>query len=564
MHASCTAVRVSIGCFVVAWLSGCSPGFEVASNLSQTDAASLSFTASRCSTSSTLDRSPLRLVSNFEYDNIVGDVFQIQKKISLEAKFDVLSPGVSGFSNTSVTSEANSPQITDLMVEKHFLAAGLVADEVIANKAKPGSAFSQFAACAANSNAPSASCLDSIVRKLGLRTWRRPLTEDEAGRLRALLAGGTSFDAGFRDLIRALLASPNFFAVSFHLKANPSTPQSFVLSDYQMASRLSFFLWQSVPDEELLNLAAAGALSKSISEQIDRMLKDPKAKRIASVLTEEWLELNRIQNAGLEIDAATLSSMLAESRYLFEDIISSDTSFLNAVSADYSFLNKTLADYYGVQFVGGDPSSFIKTSLASTPRRGILNQAAFLIATAGSPAETHPVLRGKTVVNKIACVEIPPPPADVDTSLPTTLPENSTPKELMAVHTSNTQCAACHKAIDPHGLPLETFDSFGKWRTTYAELGGRTIDQSGQFANGRSFNTTSEFMSELASSQDVRTCLVRQVMSLGIARGAGSRDDRCVSSEVGETTVNPGSSFSDMIKAIAMSRQFRTQTTEAP
>lgn len=525
-----------------------------------------------CSTPFAPERTPLRLLSNLEYDSIAADIFLSKRKPSLDTKFDVPALGSSGFSNTSMTSETSSPPISDLTVEKYWTAAGALANEVIANKSQSGSAYSALASCAVGVSSVTDTCYNSILRNVTLKVWRRPVSEtstnNEFSRLMPILKSGGSFDVGFRDFLKALLISPNFLVVSFTPGTTVSTTsQVFTLNNYQLASRLSFFLWQSAPDDTLLGLAANGTLSNTttLQSQVLRMLKDPKGKRFASVMTNEWIGANQILGLGLTtVDTATLNSMVAETQFMFEDIVNTDSSFLNSISANYSFLNKVLADYYKVPFNGAVSTQFYKTSLDSTPRRGVLNQAAFLIATSGAPNQTHPVSRGKIIARKIACYDIAPPPANLDTSLPANIPANSTPAEILAIHTQRAQCAGCHNSIDPHGLPLETFDSRGIWRTNYLDIGGRSIDQSGKLPSGETFSSTQEFMSTLINSSNVRSCLVRNVMAAGLARKVASLNDQCNATQISELSMNTNSKLSDLISNIVISRQFRMQTTETP
>jgi hypothetical protein len=523
-----------------------------------------------CNAKALPGRAPLRLLSNSEYDNIAADIFQSKTNPSIDAKFVLSAPGTSGFTNTNITSEPSAPDIDGIMVEKFWTAAGEIANEVIANKSQTGSFYSKTTSCASSSSIAE-SCYDTIVREVTLKVWRRPVSEsaanNEFARLKAILKKGSSFDVGFKDFLKALLVSPNFLVVSWKPAAAMGAGQAFNLDAYQLASRLSFFLWQSAPDDQLLSLAKSGKLgeTETLQNQVLRMLKDIKGKRFASVMTEEWLEVNNILGLGLTIiDNATLNAMIYETRLMFEDIVTNDLSFLNLLSADYSYMNKALADYYGVAFSGSDPSRFYKTSLASTSRRGVLTHASFLVATAGAPDKTHPVLRGKKIASKFGCLEVAPPPADLDTSLPPSLPSNATPAEILAVHTQKVQCAGCHRILDPYGLAMESFDTRGKWRTNYINLGGRPIDAKGTLPTGENFTTTQDFMSTLRDSADVKSCLVRNVMSLGLTRKVASADDRCGSLKISEVGMTPNSKFSDLIANIVTSRQFRMQSTEAP
>lgn len=543
---------------------------EDASSLESPSLTDVGVTAS-CNAKMQPGRAPLRLLSNNEYDHIASDLFLSQIKPSAVAKFNLSAPGPSGFTNTHITSDPTAPVIDVMMAEKFWTAAGALAEDVISKKTQANSFYTRFAACALQSSTVSDSCYNSIVREITLRVWRRPVSEtaanNEFARLKAILKNGSSFDLGFRDFVKALVMSPHFLVVSLHPSTALSAGQAFNLDSYQLASRLSFFIWQSTPDDTLLNLAKSGALNDAatLQEQVGRMLKDTKAKRFASVMTEEWLEVNNILGLGLTtINNATLNSMVLETRYMFEDIVTNDESFVNLLSADYSFLNKTLADYYGVPFPGTNTSQFYKTSLASTPRRGVLNHASFLVASAGAPNKSHPVLRGKKVALKMGCMEVAPPPADIDTSLPANLPMNATPKETLAVHTERAQCAGCHRVMDPFGLALETYDARGIWRTNYMDLSGQPVDPSGTLPTGESFSTTQDFMRTLRESAKIKSCVVRNVMSLGLTRKVASTDDQCDAQKISEVYMTPNAKFSDLITNIVTSRQFRMQTMEAP
>ncbi len=520
-----------------------------------------------CRTDGVPQRAPVRLLSNTEYDNIASDIFYSSIKPSADAKFVVSEAGPSGFSNTSISSHPNAPTINSAMAEKFWTAATLIADEVIQKKSQAGF-FANYASCA-NQATVTESCYDSIVRNVGLRVWRRPVTEgtnSEFARLKDILKKGANFDQGFKDLLKALLISPNFLAVSWTPNTNVAPGAAFNLNDYQLASRLSFFLWQSAPDQELLNLAKSGTLSSAtnLQNQVIRMLNDPKGKRFASIMANEWLGTNQLLGLGLTtINAATLNAMLRETQLMFEDIVTNNSSFLNLLSADYSFLNKTLADYYGVAFNGSDPNQFVKTNMTSTPRRGVISHASFLVTTAGAPNETHPVTRGKAVALKFGCYEIAPPPADLDLTLPSDIPANSTPREILTAHTSKSSCIGCHQVLNPYGFAMESFDQKGHWRSTYPAIANRPIDSSGALPSGERFTDTKDFMATLTSSENVKSCLVRHVMSLGLARKVASADDRCNAKSISQVAMNPDSKLSDLITNIVTSRQFKMQSTEA-
>lgn len=564
-------VFLSLGILALTF-QNCSEGFvlapeslELASSINPPDGGYSDPVS--CRTDGVPQRAPVRLLSNAEYDNIAADIFYSSKKPSAEAKFVVSEAGPSGFSNTSISSHANSPVINGMMAEKYWTAATSIADEVIANKSSSGF-FANYASCA-NQATIAESCYDAVVRDVTLRVWRRPVIEgsnSEFARLKNILKKGANFDQGFKDFLKALLISPHFLAVSWTPNGNVGPGQAFNLNDYQLASRLSFFLWQSAPDQELLNLAKAGTLSSTtnMQNQVIRMLNDAKGKRFASTMANEWLGINQLLGLGLTtIDSATLNAMLRETQLMFEDIVTTNSSFLNLLSADYSFLNKTLADYYGVAFNGSTPDQFVKTNMSSTQRRGVISHASFLVSTAGAPNETHPVSRGKAVARKFGCYEIAPPPADLDISLPTDIPANSTPREILTAHTSKSSCIGCHQVLNPYGFALESFDQKGHWRSTYPAIANRPIDSSGSLPTGERFTDTQDFMATLTSSENIKSCLVRHVMSLGLARKVASVDDKCSSAGISKVAMNPDSKLSDLITNIVNSRQFKMQSTEA-
>lgn len=515
-----------------------------------------------CTPNSSPKRVAARNLSNDEYDNSISDLFSVNNSSSTH-KFDSLPPGASGFSN-----DVNHVEITPLMLEKYWNSAVSIADNVIASKSQPNSAFSRIASCAVGQSSVSAACIDSIIRNFGFKVWRRPLNEstsnNEFTRLRSLFTSSSSFDEGLKNMIKALLISPNFLMVVIPNPAGVPVGQSFQLNQYQLASRLSFFLWQTTPDDELLNLARNGSLANStvLQAQVQRMLRNGRAQRIAKVLTNEWLNLKRLPNLGITaIDAGTINSMLLETELMFQDIITNDLSLSRALTADYSFLNQTLANYYGVPFLGSDPGRFYKTSLASTPRRGVLGQAAFLVATSGSSVETHPVMRGKEVATRIACFEIGPPPPEAAQTPTPNLPPNATPREVLAIHTMQTQCAGCHKTLDPYGLAFEPFDTRGQLRTMYSDI-NRPVDQYGTLPTGESFQSVGEFMNLIGASPKVKACVTRKVLSYAVARNANTADDNCASESLSAAAMNPNSKFSDLILEIIKTKQFSTQTVE--
>lgn len=527
-----------------------------------------STTAVACSTNFAPERTPLRMLSNAEYDYIAQDIFYSKIKPSTVALFLPKSFGNSGFSNSGTSAVGGTRVISSLMIERFWNAANLIASEVIASKGVAGGAYSLLATCAANLATVPDSCYDSIVRNLGLKVWRRPISEAAANneflRLKNIFKADSNFDTGFSNLIKTLMISPHFLVVSYGSDSILPTGQPFDLNSYQLASRLSFFLWHSAPDDALLSAAQSGQLltATNLQTQVLRMLKDPKAKRISATLAQEWVGVTddlSLQSTGLS--ANLIKSMISETQLLFENVVTSDTSFNEVISSDYSFLNKTLADYYGVTFTGADTTKYYKTSLASTKRRGVFTQGGFLVTTSeASLNTTHPMTRGRILTTKVACTEIGDPPAGAGTTVITGLPTDPTPAEKFGAISKLSSCTSCHSSLNPYGLPLEVFDAKGAYRTTYDN--GRSIDSSGILSSGEAFSDISGYHTVMAENTNVKSCLSRTIMAIGLTRKTNSVDDKCIGQKIGASTLSKNSKFSELILEIINSRQFRIQTAE--
>lgn len=518
-----------------------------------------------CGTTFAPAKVQVHLLSNDEYNNSVADLLYTNKIGSDLGIFEARAPGPSGFLN-----DTSAFTISDLTIEKYWDAAVALANDVIASKSTSNGAYSKIAPCAVGVTAVPSTCVDSVVRNLGLRAWHRPLSEagsnNEFSRLKAIVTAATNFDTGLNDLIKALLISPNFLFVSITSAQSTSEGAVFNLDNYQLATRLSYFLWQSIPDDQMLADAAAGRLTQPsvLSATVARMLADPKSQRLSNTMANEWAHLASLSNLATPgLDAGIKVAMETETRMMFNEIVRSDASLINLTSSKSSFLNQALANYYGVPFSGADPSKFYKTSLASTNRTGIFGHGSFLVLTSGSPTETRPVKRGKAVANDWICSDIAPPPPNVEPAGDlSTLPANATPRQVLAVHTASASCRGCHNVLDPYGFALETYDPFGKPRTVYASLGNAPIDSSGVLVNGFGFQSTNELINYVSKDQATKTCLARKIMSLALTRSTANSDDRCIASVISQSYAE--TKFSDVVQAIVASRQFQTQKGEAP
>jgi hypothetical protein len=333
-------------------------------------------------------------------------------------------------------------------------------------------------------------CAEQILGRLARLAYRRPVAEDELGVLLGFYSAGRvrgTFDSGIQSALRVMLTSPQFLFRTETDPADLAPGTVFPVDDLALASRLSFFLWSSLPDDELLAVAEQRRLSEPevFAEQVRRMLDDPRAAALVENFAGQWLFLRNLQSARPDVatfpdfDENLRRALRRETELFFASIMTEDRSVTDLLDADYTFLNERLAQHYGIPGIYG--SHFRRVTLTDEARRGLLGQGSILTVTS-YPNRTSPVLRGKWIMENILGTPPPPPLPNVPT-----LAENEpglaarSLRERLAEHRSNPVCATCHDVLDPLGLALENFDAVGRWRT--AEPGG-VVDASGQLADG--------------------------------------------------------------------------------
>jgi hypothetical protein len=317
-------------------------------------------------------------------------------------------------------------------------------------------------------------CVTRIVGTLARTAYRRPVSDDEVKDLLSYYDQGRSegsFETGVQFALRRILASPSFV---FRPEAEPAGARgaSYRVSDVELASRLSFFLWSSIPDEDLMRVATDGRLGQpeALSAQVRRMLASPRASAFVANFAGQWLQLRnlrgKVPNSDLfpDFDDNLRQAFQREAELFFKSIIDEDRNALDLLDADYTFVNERLARHYGIPDVFG--SDFRRVTLDSEARRGLLGKGAVLLVTS-HPTTTSPVLRGKWVLESLLGTPPPPPPANLDTALKSDPPGSParTMREQMERHRTNPVCASCHQVMDPIGFALENFDVVGGWRT---------------------------------------------------------------------------------------------------
>ena len=371
-------------------------------------------------------------------------------------------------------------------------------------------------------------CSKNILSALARSAYRRPVSDGDIQPLLDLYRAGWSeggFEAGVEMALRGLLVSTGFL---FRIERDPmNVPPNVVyrIGDLELASRLSFFLWSSIPDDELLDLAEGGRLKdpEVLEQQVRRMLADSRSRALMSNFAGQWLYLRNIlrvkpdPKAFPDFDESLREAFHRETELFVESIAREDRSVVDLLNADYTFLNKRLAEHYGIPNIFG--SHFRRVQLTDENRRGLLGQGSILTVTSYAN-RTTPVLRGKWVLENILGAPPPPPPPNVPALKEDNVEDGKvlTMRQRMEQHRTNPTCASCHVRMDPIGLALENFDGLGKWRTTE---GGSPIDSSGIFPDGRKFQGASELRKILADhhKQEFTYTVTEKLFTYALGRG---------------------------------------------
>jgi hypothetical protein len=382
--------------------------------------------------------------------------------------------------------------------------------------------------CRPSKAAEEASCARTILTNLARRAYRRPVTSADMNPILERYADGRakgSFDQGIEQGLRLILANPKFL---FRTEDAPARAAAQRVTDLELATRLSFFLWSSIPDDELLDAAARGRLSRAdvLEQQVQRMLADARSRALVDNFASQWLLLrnlrNHVPNPGdfPNFDNELRTAFRTETELFFESIVREDRSVLDLLNADYTFANERLARHYGIPDVYG--SHFRRVLVQQEERRGLLGQGSVLTVTS-YPNRTSPVLRGKWILENVLGTPPPSPPADVPD-----LTENQPGEEAqslrarMEAHRRNPTCATCHRVMDPLGFALENFDGIGEWRVK--EPGGR-IDPVGQLADGAAVDGPIGLRKAVLQHPEmfVRT-VTQKLMTYGLGRGVEYAD----------------------------------------
>ena len=407
-------------------------------------------------------------------------------------------------------------------------------------------------------------CARAILRPFVTRAFRRPAADQEVERLiRFVVAAtkeGDSFERGIQLAMQAVLVSPHFL---FRIELDPeSTDPAAIrtLNDFELATRLSYFLWSSMPDDELFRLAHEGTLRKegNLAAQVRRMLKDPKSAALVENFAGQWLQLRNLKNISPDkkqfsaFDDALRSAMEQETRLFFGAIVEEDRSILDLLDANFTFLNERLAKHYGIAGVQGD--EFRKVALTTGERGGILGHASVLLVTS-NPTRTSPVKRGKWVLeNLLGAAPPPPPPGTPELKEAGDKPLEGTLRQRMEQHRANPACAACHAQMDALGFGMENYDVVGAWR---AKEGDLDIDASGTLPGGASFKSPAELRAVLRGrGAEFRRCFTEKLLTYALGRGL-EYYDRCTVDTIAHNLAAGQDRFSAVVLEIVNSDAFQ-------
>jgi uncharacterized protein DUF1592/uncharacterized protein DUF1588/uncharacterized protein DUF1585 len=374
---------------------------------------------------------------------------------------------------------------------------------------------------------------------------------------------GDSLEVGIQLGMQAALASPNFL---FRVELDPSSKKKdddgkpHAISDWELASRLSYFLWSSMPDDKLFRLARLKELHEPavLEAQVRRMLKDDKARALVDNFAFQWLQLRNLKGFAPDpgrfpsFDEALRAAMQQETEQFFSYVVREDRSVLELIASDYTFVNERLAKHYGIEGVTGE--KFRKVVLAASPRGGLLTQASVLAVTS-NPTRTSPVKRGKWVLENLLGAPPPPPPAGVaelkDDKEGAEL--TGTLRQRMEQHRANPSCAACHQRMDPLGFGLENFDAIGAWRSVD---GKDPVDASGVLPGGQVFKGPAELKTVLLKRKDqFARCLADKLLTYALGRGT-ERTDRCAVDAIAKDLAAADYRFSALVLAVVRSEPF--------
>lgn len=521
-------------------------------------------------------RVTLRRLNRVEYRNTIRDLMGVDFRTDEEFPADDTGYGFDTIGDVLSTSS--------MLLEKYMQAA-----ETIIAKASPLKARHFPRPDMPAGEAGRLQYTREILRKFTTRAFRRPADDATIDKLAAFAAEsaamqGGSFEKGIARAMTAIIASPRFlFRIEETLpEIEPDAHP--LLDEWALASRLSYFLWSTMPDDALYKLAAQGELRKNLRAQIERMIQSPKSDALVSNFAGQWLQTRDVEGISInariivardkggknahgqnaEFPGSLRHAMRREAELLFTHLLRTDGSVLGLIDNDSTFLNEELAKHYGVDGVKGREMRLVKLP-ADSPRGGILTMGAVLAVTS-NPTRTSPVKRGVFILDNILGTPPPPPPPDIPSLEASEKDNNGSKRSLrdaLALHRENKLCASCHNRMDPLGLALENFNAMGRWRD--AELGEPLAPPSGKLITGESFADVNELKRVLVTARriDYYRCLSEKLLTYALGRGPEACDITTIDALV-ENLLETDGRFSTLITGIIESPPFQQRQRNSP
>ena len=499
-----------------------------------------------------------RRLNRAEYNNTIRDL------VGLDLHLDEMLPA-DGAGGEGFDTNGNALFTSAISLEKYMHAADAVLREVITDGApyshQTRDAHDRLVFAKPGSGKAAHDAAREVIAAFAYRAFRRPVESSEVEKFLALFdraqGRGETYEASLRLPLKAILISPNFL---FLVEPMPPEEGVYELGDYQIATRLSYFLWSSMPDDELVALASKGRLHDEnvLRQQVERMLRDPKSVALAQNFACQWLGITALGGATRpdtsrfpQFDDELASAERQEVVLFFDSLIREDRSLLDLIDSDYTFVNQKLAQLYNLPRVRG--GEMRRVTVGSRDRGGVLGMAAMLTATS-YPLRTSPVLRGKWVLEQLLGQRIPPPPPTVPQ-----LPQDDKHtdgisfRQRLEMHRANPECASCHSKMDPIGFGLENFDAIGRWRISN---GGEPVDASGVLPNGQRFSGPRELKAILLNDKDEFLANFSRKM-LGYALGRElNKFDQCVLKDASNALKGSDNRPSALIATIVLSKPF--------
>ncbi len=491
----------------------------------------------------------VRRLTRAEYNNTIRDLFDVN--ITPANSFP-LDPFASNFNNNSDIQYLDSE-----MVENYFTASEAVVAEIFKIPSK-------IITCTPDSSSTSImSCVRKILGPIAHRAYRRPVSSTDLAQIEKVVNVGIQQKATFNEAIKlgiqTILMSPHFlFRIEKHY--DPKNPLAVSeLNDFELASRLSYFVWASTPDEALLDLAESGRLKNPavLKEQVSRMLKDSKSQSLSGIFVAQWLNLsslleNHTVNPKLypNFSEALKKDMQTETNLMVNSVFQGNTPVSDLIEGNYSYLNERLAQHYDIPGVTG--TEFRRVSLNGTNRRGLLTQGSFLTATS-SGEETSPVTRGRWVLDNIMCIRIDDPPPDTPSEPPDMV--NLSRRERLEMHSKIPACYSCHSVMDPIGFSLEKYNAIGKWRTS---IENQPIDDAAKLPTGEFVHGGLGLAEVLSKGTSFKGCFTNKLVTYALGRELKNYE-KCRIKNLGLNNIGGEKSLGDLIFAIVTNDIFKKQ-----